>query len=311
MTQSPAIYFDLSHFALLRITGNDAFTFLQAQICGDLKQLERLGWFQSAWCLPNGRVIATFILFQKEDAFFLLLPSKLRDKLMKRLGMYVLRSNVTISDVDNEYLILGLASDKAEELIGSLISDNMTWRGKVLLNDKVAILKMDKSCLRFILLGRKEDCSELLNTITACYTCGERAQWSLYDIEAGLPWILETTSEQFLPQMLNLDFTDGLSYEKGCYPGQEVIARLHYRGQAKKRLYLGTTDSETIPGPGDRIVTTTGAKFVGDILDAERAGQDRVRFLAVVEIEAEDSDSFMIEGQTINRVTLKPVEYPR
>ena len=305
------IYFDLSHFALLRINGNDAFPFLQAQICGDLRQLERLGWFQSAWCLPNGRVIATFILLQQEDSFFLLLPSMLKKKVMKRLGMYVLRSDVKFSDVGDEYLTLGLAGDKAEELINGLNTGEVTQRGCLLLKDKLTLLKMNQSGNRFILLGRMDDCNEVLETITDRYPCGERAQWSLYDIEAGLPWVLETTTEKFLPQMLNLDLSSGLSYQKGCYPGQEIIARTYYRGQVKKRLYLGTTTSDTTPGPGDRIVLESVARAVGDILDAERNGRGRVRFLAVVEIEAAENDALTIEGQTGIRITLDPVKYPR
>ncbi|MGH8120466.1 MAG: hypothetical protein ACRESK_07620, partial [Gammaproteobacteria bacterium] len=101
-------YFDLSRFALLEVTGQDAFAFLQGQVTGDLKILDRAGWMFSSWCQANGRVICTFILFRKSDALFLLLPDAMTDKITRRLSMYVLRSQVSIRNVSAGHMLLGL-----------------------------------------------------------------------------------------------------------------------------------------------------------------------------------------------------------
>jgi len=275
--------YDLSHFALIKISGQDAESFLQAQICADLAQLEESGWWFSAWCLPNGRVIATFIVFNHTDSYYLILPSALKDKVLTRLAMFVLRSDVSIADASNDYAMIGLSDDKSP-----------------------AILHIDSLFHRYIVIGPMQIMNQALELINETATTGQRASWSLMDIQTGLPWILEATTERFLPQSLNLDLRGGVSYHKGCYPGQEVLARLHYRGEVKKRLYKGSVGASAMPGPGDRLVTSPERRVVGDILDAERNSEELVHFLAVVEIASARSKALILEGQDeTSRITLE------
>lgn len=92
--------------------------------------------------------------------------------------------------------------------------------------------------------------------------------WKGLDIKTGVPWLIEKTTEKFLPQMLNLDLMEALDYQKGCYPGQEIIARLHYRGELKRNLYLTTCTSKETPGPGASIVSSEN-KTVGTVIQAQ------------------------------------------
>lgn len=304
-------YFDLSHFSLLRLSGKDAYDFLQAQVCGDLEILDQEGWFLTAWCLPNGRVITTFILYRQDDSLFILIPSMLKDKISNRLGMFVLRSDVRIEDISDDYMTVGLAGEHAESLVRELSNKDTKQQGNLLSNSRFSAICINRPEPRFILIGQMQDCDNVLERITQTAVAGERTEWSLKDIQSGLPWILESTSELFLPQMLNLDNSRGLSYQKGCYPGQEVIARLHFRGQVKKRMVIGHCQTNTTPGPGDRIMLgKEEAKPVGDILDAERDEYNRVVLLAVVEKDVLDSDALVIEKNKGDCISLERIQYP-
>lgn len=302
-------YFDLSHFSLIEISGKDAFSFLHAQITADLVDLKQRGWLFSAWCLPNGRVICTFIVYASGNSLFLMLPSMMKDKIIKRLSMFVLRSAVTLTDRSEEYVLIGLRGAGIDDLAGRHITSPVI-QGRLTQTELFSLLRLPDAVPRRILIGKIEGLPELLNDITGNCTPGERAQWSLLDIEAGLPWIINATSESFLPQMLNLEEMQGLSYGKGCYPGQEIVARLHYRGQVKKRLYLGKGDAEILPGPGDKLEDRAGGILSGDVIDAERHPDGGFRLLAVVETDYADSTALRIQGLQDVSVQLQPIPYP-
>lgn len=310
MQQTNAQYFDLSHFSLLEITGKDAFSFLHSQLTCDLNDLDTNGWLFSAWCLPNGKVICTFFIFANDDSFFLILPSMLKDKITKRLTMYVLRSEVTITDVSDNYAMFGLAGNNLKDILDSTITKTMSVTGNLLLAADFSILQLWDKSPRYLLISKMEAVTELLNNITVTCISGERTTWSLMDIEAGIPWIINATSENFLPQMLNLDQMHGLSFKKGCYPGQEIIARLNYRGQLKKRLYLGSGETDITPGPGDRLKDKNTGTIVGEIIDAERNTSGGFEFLTVSESKYVNSKTLVLNDMSDACIKLKSLTYP-
>lgn len=293
-------YFDLSHFAIVKVSGEDAHAFLNAQITCDLTELEQHDWLFSAWCLPNGRVISTFIIFCHSGAYYLLLPAMLSDKVIRRLSMYVLRSSVSISDCSDDITLLGLAGEGIASLVDDIRADKA-----------LSALRMwDSEAPRYFICCPNDTVGEVMNLLTDHCREGDRSGWSLLDIDAGMPWIINATSELYLPQMLNLDQFAGLSYRKGCYPGQEVIARLHYRGQLKKRLFLGHAEAGITPGPGDRIENAEH-DYAGDVIDAERDATGRLHFLAVVDPGHADAGQLFIRGSESIPVDIAAIDYRR
>ena len=111
------------------------------------------------------------------------------------------------------------------------------------------------------------------------------SSWKLLDIKAGYPWLSTTTTEKFLPQMLNLDLINGLDYQKGCYPGQEIIARLHFRGQLKRSLYLSTCSLDARPEIADQLYSNDHENSIGIVINAE-VFEDKFYLLAVIEKES-------------------------
>lgn len=290
-------YFDLSHFAILKISGKDASVFLNAQFTCDLSKLDHRDWLFTSWCLPSGRAITTFILFRQDPDYYMMLPAMLKEKVMQRLSMYVLRSDVRIADCSDDITLLGLAGQEA----GSVIED-------LRIKNQAILLKLPDHKPRYIICCPNDAVDDVMQRFSADCSEGDRSGWSMLDIEAGMPWIINATSEMHLPQMLNLDRLAGLSYRKGCYPGQEVIARLHFRGQLKKRLFLGHADANITPGPGDRIETAEH-DYAGDVIDAERYPQGGLCFLAVVDLAHADNGQLYIRNQNAIPVQIEEIDY--
>jgi tRNA-modifying protein YgfZ len=310
MKQNSNLYFDLSHFALLQVSGTDAYDFLQKQFSCDLGLLDSYGWLFSGWCLPNGRVVATFIVFGHDDSLFMILPGMMKVKVIKRLSLFVLRSDVKINDVSDDYALLGITGQEINPLLDKITPGNNVSDGGLIGTSCMTVLRLWNRVPRYILVCKMDVVTGVLNNI--CATCieGDRVNWSLLDIEAGIPWLVNSTSECYLPQMLNLDQMQGLSYKKGCYPGQEVISRLHYRGQLKKRMYLGSGSAVIAPGPGDQIELGDTGAAVGDIIDAERHPDGSMRFLAVTESAQIGNTTLRLRDSIKTPIKLATINYP-
>ena len=303
-------YFELPRFALIEVTGKDAFAFLHGQIAGDLNDLDHRGWMFSAWCQANGRVICTFILFRKNHAFFLLLPAAMKDKVIRRLSRFVLRSQVGIRDATADHIMMGLQdiNIRNTDLFGSC-----KCTGKMLAAETCNVLELWGPLPRSIVICRQDNLHLMMEKIHMLCKPGEPAGWGLLDIETGIPWITEPTSESFLPQMLNLEEMQGLSYGKGCYPGQEVIARLHYRGALTRKLFLGTggRPGASIPVPGTGLEQPDTGTRIGDVIDAERHPDGSIRLLAVAGLsEVESGGSLRVQDEHQTRITLQTLHYP-
>jgi tRNA-modifying protein YgfZ len=309
MQKNSKIYFDLSHFALLEVTGSDAHTFLHNQLTCDLKLLDTYGWLFSAWCLPNGRVISTFIIFKHNNSYFMILPGMMKEKIIKRLVMYILHSDVKINDVSDDYTLLGIMDDNINILFNELLPDAIDINSSLINTPSMLILRLWDMKYRYILICKIDVVTGIVNIISDKCNEGDRSTWSLLDIHAGIPWILNSTSESFLPQMLNLDQMAGLSYAKGCYPGQEVIARLHYRGQLKKRLYLGSGNAVINPGTGDQVELKTSGAIVGDVIDAESHPEGGFRLLAVIESSHADKNTLCLYNSDNALIKFTPINY--
>ena len=248
---------DLSHYGLIEVTGKDAEIFLAAQFTSDVRQISESASQLSAWCTPQGRVLAVFRIFRRAGAYYLLLPGELLEMILRRLRMYILRSDVRLADVSSTLVRIGLSGPA---LPGSL-----------------TIVISDPGAAKKLWLERQE------NAIPT-----GAGPWALLEILAGIPSVHSKTAEAFLPQMLNLEALGGLCFSKGCYPGQEIIARLQYRGQLKRRMYLGLANTAYIPEPGDEVVSgdSEETQRVGTVVAAERHPQDGAALLAVLEIGA-------------------------
>lgn len=226
----------LDAFGLLGVEGSDARAFLHAQLTADIAQLGAGRARRAGWCSPKGRLLATFLVVPQAGGFLLQLARDLAAPVAKRLAMYVLRAKVRIADQSSDWPQHGVwGEDAARELAGLGLVVPQADLGVAESPQGRVVVKL--AAERFLVLGEaglQADC--------------EPAHWMLQDIRAGIPWITFATQDQLLPQMVNFDSIGGVDFRKGCYPGQEVVARARYRGAVKRRMYRLRADSSLLPG---------------------------------------------------------------
>jgi folate-binding protein YgfZ len=214
----------LSGYGLLRVDGADARSFLHAQLTADIAGLDRGQARRAGWCSAKGRLLATFLVLSHGDAFLMQLARDLAAPVARRLATFVLRAKVRIADESDRWLQHGLWGPDATDRLAALgvpVSSSELGVGSA-----GATIAVRLGPDRFLLLGACE--------LSADAT---EEQWILQEIRAGVPWITAATQDRLVPQMANFEAIGGVDFRKGCYPGQEVVARAQYRGAVKRRLY--------------------------------------------------------------------------
>ena len=256
------MFVHLKNRSLLRVSGSDAETFLQGQLSNDINKLDALSVQLNAYCQHQGKILALLWVTKNEDSFFLSFPLDLLEVIKPRLQMFVIMSDVSIKDVTKDYIQVG--------------SIDEAYPKALVINDTLSLIIADK-----------KDISK--------FNMEPLEHWSMACIDSSLPEIFSITSEKLVPQMLNLDINEfGVNFSKGCYPGQEVVARLHYLGSAKRRLFAFESGSEINIGDALYCSSSKSAKDRG----ARYKGSGMVVFgikykskfycLATLEVELKD-----------------------
>jgi len=308
MTLHRDIIVDLSHLAILEITGLDAEDFLQGQFTSDIKHLPVYKLQISAWCNPKGQVLINFFIFKHKSGFILLVPETMKSGFINRLQMYILRAHVEINDYANEITRIGIAGKNSMQYLADIIKNIPGEPGSIIQNEKVYCIHMPDNETRFVMFGEEQALVVVWEQLAEHLTPVGTPQWKLLDILSGYPWIDASTTEKFLPQMLNLDVLNGVSYLKGCYAGQEVIARLRYRGQNKRRLFLALIKQSEKPEHGVDLIIKDNEQNVGKVINSQASGDNEFMLLVVADIEAAKSNSIFIRGNN-NKLEFQSLPY--
>ena len=222
----------LNERALLRISGSDSESFLQNQLSNDITKLDESSVQVNAYCQHQGKIIGLFWVVCYENSFMISFPKDILEKVESRLKMFVIMSDVIIEDISESYSQIGLIDENQSNALR--------------INDKLSIL----------IEAKDNHHDSLMNN---------NHEWAKACIEAYLPEVFAITSEKFVPQMLNLDIDEiGVNFSKGCYPGQEVVARLHYLGSAKRRLFSFRSNQEMLVGDSLYCASSKTALARGD-----------------------------------------------
>lgn len=245
---------DLSHLGLLQLQGADALTFLQGQVTNDIKQLDGHNAHYTGYCNPKGRMLALFLAFSQHDHVHLQMPRELIESIAKRLKMYVMRSKVTIQDVTESIIKIGLNGPNAADLLKPLFSEIPQNAYELVSLENGAILKLAGATPRYEIFTDTANAPALWNALKQGAKPVGAACWEWLEIQAGIPEIRLKTQEEFVPQMLNLDALNAINYKKGCYTGQEIVARTHYLGKVKRRTQLAHVEGSAMPELGDDVL---------------------------------------------------------
>ena len=256
------MFFHLKDRALLKISGRDSEVFLQGQFSNDISKLDTKSAQLNSYCQHQGKILALFWVMKYEDSFFLSFPLDLLGTIKPRLQMFVIMSDVAIDDVTANYLQIGAIEE----------FQNNSFK----INDKLSVIITSPSELSDFDVSPKEF-------------------WSKACVDSLLPEIFSITSEKLVPQMLNLDIDEfGVNFSKGCYPGQEVVARLHYLGSAKRRLFAFESETEINIGEplycaSSKSAQVRGARYKGSGMVVFRIKYNSKFYcLATLEVELKD-----------------------
>lgn len=272
----------LEQVGVLLVSGADARNFLQGQLTADLATLTPESIVLAACNSPQGRVQAVLWLIERPDGIAMLMNRALLDAIGTRLRRYVLRAKVSIEANRLHVGLLESSADNAQHA------------------DRVHRLQGDVSSLRW--LGHRH--TLVVSPHPMAESDSEQAKaWHIDHVRAGLPQVYPETYERFVAQMLNLDALDGISFTKGCYTGQEIIARTHYRGAIKRRMFRFRTEAAA-PAPGTRILV--GDQHAGDVVDsvATSSGSELLAAVSLALLQ----ESLRLEG--LDGATLEPLPLP-
>lgn len=284
----------LHSLGILRFSGSDARPFINGQCTTNCDDLSPQNSQLSAWCDPKGRVLYLFVLFTDGDNIYAVLPTAQMERFAKRMRMYVLRADVTIEDVTSELAIIGATT--------SATIEDVAWHVETHTQGHFT-LRYGSGRPRFLHIVPAADAREYFDAMNGP-AVGEHA-WKALDSVAAIPRIDEHSSGQYLPQNLNLDCMDALSFSKGCFPGQEIIARLKYRGTVKKRLISGTCLNHESLLPQTPI--NVEGRGVGHVLFASAISSNQAMLTAITEVDA-SANSFCIEG--VGNIEFVPTASP-
>ncbi|WP_273270978.1 hypothetical protein [Methylophaga sp.] len=268
----------LPSFSVIEVAGEEAESFLQNLLTNDIRTLTANTAQLSGFCNPKGRLLSLFYVIKREQDFLLVLAADLAESIAQRLNMFKLRSKVDIT-VSPELKVMGYLSQ------APLTNQATDFWSSVSLNDELTIY-LPGHLHRYLVISAGE------TTIKEESQIGAENLWASADIEAGLPMVYLQSKEQFTPQQLNLDIVGGVSFKKGCYPGQEVVARLHYLGKPSRRLFLAQLKTVDIPEPNLEVADESG-EVAGHVVRAAMLDSGTLICQLSLKLAAKDKKLFI------------------
>ena len=316
-TRDGTVLCDLSQFGTLRVSGEEAQTFLQNLLSNDIADLGKSGANStraqfSSLNSPKGRVLATLLIWREAHDYLLQLPRILCEPIRKKLNMYVLRAKVKISDASDEIISLGLSGATAQEILREQFSELPQLPLGLASTAHGSVIKIGDT--RWQINATPQQAQMLWADISNKARPVGSGCWDWLNIRSGIPVILPQTQEQFVAQMINFDLIGGVNFNKGCYPGQEIVARTHYLGKLKRRTFLAHIDSlahiagTESPQPGDELCCADmegqSSGMIANVAPAPSGGYD---VLAVVQTASRETQTVYwksLQGAALEFLTL-------
>ncbi len=312
--QDPLLLMDLSHLGLLQASGEEVMDFLQGQLSNDIQQVHTTQAQLSSYCSPKGRVLSLLQIIPYQEQLLLQLPLSLLQTIHKRLNIFILRAKVTLTDMSDQLVRIGIAGEKAIAILESLALPVPATPQAVSYTSDITILRtgVESSIPQFQLFANAHIMQTLWTKIAPQATIANGDVWQHLNILAGIPTIYPVTSEAFVPQMINLQALHVVNFQKGCYPGQEVVARMKYLGKIKRRMYLAQVATDTAPQIGDNLYAqeNTSGQGTGKIVDVHyNQSNKQYDMLCVLDIKTAENHNIYLNNATESTLQLKALPY--
>ncbi|MCP2120656.1 UNVERIFIED_ORG: folate-binding protein YgfZ [Pantoea agglomerans] len=305
----PLTLMTLDDWALATLTGADAEKYLQGQVTADVAQLTEHQHLLAAHCDPKGKMWSNLRLFRRQDGFALIERRSLRDAQVTELKKYAVFSKVTIAP-DDEHILLGVAGFQARAALNNLFSELPDAEKQVVSEGETSILWFEHPAERFLLVTDVATAERVTDALRGEAQLNNSQQWLALNIEAGLPVIDAVNSAQFIPQATNIQALGGISFKKGCYTGQEMVARAKFRGANKRALWTLTGRASRVPEAGEDLELKMGENWrrTGTVLAAVQLDDGRLLVQVVMNNDMEADSVFRVRDDA-NTLSIEPLPY--
>ncbi len=287
----------IDNLDVIVVKGKDAENFLQGQITNDIEIIkDEDKAIYAGYCSPKGRLIAFFLIIKVRDNYYLFCPSSISEEISKKLSMYIMRSEVSLVKSPENTSYFSFYGGGEEErnfkntwdALPNNLMETIQHPNEQNTTGLLSITKLPGENNRYFVLGEKESIGMLYKEVYPNLGGLDSESWHASDIEAKIPNIFKESQDKFIPQSLNLDLIDAINFKKGCYTGQEIIARTHYLGKPKRRMFLGAISTNEPPKVGDEIYVEN--EIIGQIVNFYEKDKEFYRILFEIRIEKANLD---------------------
>lgn len=299
---------DLTHLGCLKINGDHAFQFLQGQLSCDMREITSQQGQLAVHCNPQGQVIAALLAYQQENDYFLIAPLESLQAAYQSLKRYGLFSKVTFTDLSVEIVRVGFWGPSAKDQLQSYFNELSSNKYSVLHSQGYSIIRLPSAQARYLIIGNQSLMEDLWKSLSKQAKPVSTTAWMVEDVRAGIAHIPLCYQETFTPNVLNFHLINGISFTKGCYTGQEVIARIHYLGKLKQRVFYIRVEGELANIEGMMLLYSDDTP-VGNVLQLYQTGANLYEGLAVIYIKAFEGPPLVLEEYINARVKILTLPY--
>ncbi|MES2758551.1 MAG: folate-binding protein [Pseudomonadota bacterium] len=297
---------------LISVTGADAASFLHNQLTNDVEHLGEGEARLAGYCTPKGRLQATFLMWRDAESIYLQLPRELQPALQKRLSMFVLRAKARLADASQDVVVLGLGGAAAQAALSQHVGTLPGGPYSKVHNPLGTVIRVADAfgAPRYLWVLPPAVAAAIVPALRATLALGGSQAWQLSAIHAGVPQITARTQEQFVPQMINLELLGGVNFKKGCYPGQEIVARSQYLGKLKRRTALVTIDNADAQAADEVFALADPGQPCGMIVNAAPNGAGGVDALVEMKLAALEEGNIRLGSADGAPLVFKTMPYP-
>ncbi len=271
----------LDKTSTIKVEGDDRVQFLQGQLTQDINLISQNKALYAGFCNPKGRVLAFMLCYLNHDSIHIQIDSSVQEFILQKLKMYILRSKVSLNLVNETLTCIGFTGSKA--LLSKNIQPPKNYLD-IIQSNGIMIMRLGINDDRYQLMGETSKVNDFMNLTLSEYSSMNFDDWNNLNILDGIPDIYPTTQEAFIPQSLNLDLIEGINFKKGCYTGQEIVARTHYLGKVKRRMYRAFIKSQVDLNPGDQILNKSGEE-IGQLVRSAKENNDKTNMLIELRVD--------------------------
>ncbi|QDD12318.1 YgfZ/GcvT domain-containing protein [Candidatus Methylopumilus rimovensis] len=284
----------LDKTSTIKVEGDDRVQFLQGQLTQDINTISQNKALYAGFCNPKGRVLAFMLCYLNHESIHIQIDSSVQEFILQKLRMYILRSKVSLNLVNETFTCIGFVGSKA--LLAKKIQPPKNYLD-IIQSDGIMIMCLGIDDDRYQLMGETSKIKDFMKLNFSEYSSMSFDDWNNLNILDGIPEIYPTTQEAFIPQSLNMDLIEGINFKKGCYTGQEIVARTHYLGRVKRRMYRAFIKSQVDLNPGDQILNKNGEE-IGQLVRSAKQNGDKTNMLIELRVD-QAHDALFIKSNLI------------